>query len=326
MRRLQLTTFGEANRVLTLNDSPVPQLTADQLLIRMEAAPINRSDFMLIEGKYGVRPEFPYNVGSEGVGRVLQAGDAAKQFVGKRVLILPTYEQGTWGEETLVDRKNVVEVSDAADPLQLAMLGINPATAYLLLKQYTHLMPGDWIGQTAANAAMGQYIIQLSKLAGLKTLNIVRRAEAADAVRGFGGDKTALQGENLTQDIEKALDGSQLSIVFDTLGGEPIGTLMRFLKKGGIGVGYGLQTGVFPKIDPVDMYFGSKSFHGFWLIDWIRNAPRREVQWTYQHLASLVAEGKLHAKIERTYKLDQFQDALAHSQESERSGKVLFQF
>jgi NADPH:quinone reductase-like Zn-dependent oxidoreductase len=38
-------------------------------------------------------------------------------------------------------------------------------------------MPGDWIGQTAANSAMGQYIIALAKLAGVKTLNVVRREE-----------------------------------------------------------------------------------------------------------------------------------------------------
>ena len=61
-------------------------------------------------------------------------------------------------------------MSDEADPLQLSMIGINPAIAYLLLNRYVSLMPGDWIGQTAANAAMGQYIIALAKLAGVKTL------------------------------------------------------------------------------------------------------------------------------------------------------------
>src|SRR5882672_7982284 len=45
--------------------------------------------------------------------------------------------------------------SHEADPLQLAMTGINPVTAYLLPNRYVSLMPGDWIGQTAANAAMG---------------------------------------------------------------------------------------------------------------------------------------------------------------------------
>ena len=281
---------------------------------------------MLIEGKYGVRPSFPYNVGSEGVGRVVETGERARTLDGKRVLILPTYEQGTWAERTVEDRRNVVEVDGDADPLQLSMLGINPATTYLLLKQYTHLMPGEWVGQTAANAATDQYIIQLARLAGLKTLNVVRRQAAADAVETFGGDAVVLQGEDLKEHIRAALGADHLSIAFDTVGGEPIGTLLRFVRDGGIGVGYGLQSGVFPSINPVDMYFRSLSFHGFWLIHWIRNAPRQELQWTYQHLASLVGEGKLFAEIQQTYSLDQYKEALAHAQTSERDGKILFRF
>jgi NADPH:quinone reductase-like Zn-dependent oxidoreductase len=73
--------------------------------------------------------------------------------------------------------RNIVPVSDEADLLQLAMIWINPVTAYLLLNRYVSLTPGDWIGQTAANSAIGQYIIALAKLAGVKTLNGVRRLD-----------------------------------------------------------------------------------------------------------------------------------------------------
>src|SRR5207247_3368130 len=82
----------------------------------------------------------------EGVGRVAKVGskvDVALQ--GKRVLILPTYEQGTWADQVVVPVRNIVPMSDEADPLQLSMIGINPATAYLLLNRYVSLMPGDWI-------------------------------------------------------------------------------------------------------------------------------------------------------------------------------------
>jgi NADPH:quinone reductase-like Zn-dependent oxidoreductase len=122
----------------------------------MEAAPINPSDFLFVRGMYGVRPAFPSSVGAEGVGRVIRIGskvDLALQD--KRVLIIPTYEQGTWADQVVAAVRNIVPMSDEADPLQLSMIGINPVTAYLLLNRYVSLMPGDWIGQTAANAAMG---------------------------------------------------------------------------------------------------------------------------------------------------------------------------
>src|SRR5207237_1531732 len=136
----------------------------------------------------------------------------------------PTYEQGTWADEVVVPVRNLVPMSDEADPLQLSMIGINPATAYLLLSRYVPLMPGDWIGQTAANAAMGQYIIALANLAGVKTLNVVRREEAAEQVREWGGDRVVLNGgDNLHRDIEGGLDGKKLTLVLDTEGGTPVG-------------------------------------------------------------------------------------------------------
>src|SRR5205814_10453961 len=145
---------------------------------------------------------------------------------------------------------NIVPMSDEADPLQLSMIGINPVTAYLLLNRYVTLMPGDWIGQTAANAAMGQYIIALAKLAGVKTLNVVRREEAAEQVRQWGGDRVVLQGDDLHKDIEEALDGKKLSLVLDTVSGTPVGELANSLKTGGSIVVYDMQSRQFPAISP----------------------------------------------------------------------------
>src|SRR5467141_2054554 len=193
MRQLQLLAHGEPSDVIELNTVAEAALGQEEVLISMEAAPLNPSDFVLVRGMYGIRPAFPSPVGAEGVGLVTRTGskvDSALQ--GKRVLILPTYEQGTWADQVVVPMRNIVPMSDDADPLQLSMIGINPATAYLLLSRYVSLMPGDWIGQTAANSAMGQYIIALAKLAGAKTLNVVRREDAAEQVRQFGGDRVVL--------------------------------------------------------------------------------------------------------------------------------------
>jgi NADPH:quinone reductase-like Zn-dependent oxidoreductase len=206
------------------------------------------------------------------------------------------------------------------------MIGINPATAYLLLNRYVSLMPGDWIGQTAANAAMGQYIIALAKLAGVKTLNVVRRVEAAEQVRQWGGDRVVLQGDNLHKDIEDALDGKKLSLVLDMVGGTPVGELAKSLKPGGSIVAYAMQSAQFPAISPRDFIYRGLSLHGFWLINWIRNAPSTEIQEIYQKLGDLVADGSLSAAVEHVYPLDQFKEAFKQSLKSNRSGKILFKF
>lgn len=55
----------------------------------------------MIDGQYGIRPELPSGIGAEGVGRVEKAGKGASHLEGKRVVILPTYEQATWAEYTV---------------------------------------------------------------------------------------------------------------------------------------------------------------------------------------------------------------------------------
>jgi NADPH:quinone reductase-like Zn-dependent oxidoreductase len=327
MRRLQLVAHGEPSDVIELNTVSEPVLGQEDVLVSMEAAPLNPSDFLFVRGNYGVRPAFPSPVGAEGVGRVAKIGskvDVALQ--GERVLIIPTYEQGTWADQVVVPLRNIVPMSNEADPLQLSMIGINSATAYLLLNRYVSLMPGDWIGQTAANSAMGQYIIKLAKLAGVKTLNVVRREEAAEQVRQWGADRVVLQGDNLGKDIEEALDGKKLSLALDTVGGTPVGELAKSLKTDGSIVVYGLQSGRFPAMPPKEFIYRGLSLHGFWLINWIRNAPRTEIQEIYQKLGDLVAEGSLSAAVEHVYQLDQFKEAFTQSLRSNRSGKILFKF
>ena len=256
MRQLQLIAHGEPSDVIELNAVHEPAFGQEDVLISMEAAPLNPSDFLFVGGMYGVQPAFPSPVGAEGVGRITQTGSKVDHALqGKRVLILPTYEQGTWADQVVVPVRNIVPMSDEADPLQLSMIGINPATAYLLLNRYVSLMPGDWIGQTAANSAMGQYILKLAKLAGVKTLNIVRRAEAAEQVRRLGGDRVVLQGDNLARDIEEALHGKKLSLVLDTLGGSPVGELGKSLKRGGSVVIYAMDSGQIPAFSPKHFIF-----------------------------------------------------------------------
>ena len=323
MRQLQLMAFGEPSDVIQLNTLAERALGPEDVLVSMEAAPLNPSDFLLVRGMYAFRPPLPFSLGAEGVGRVTKTGSKVNTaLVGKRVVIVPNYEQGTWSDQVVVPVRNTVPVADDADPQQLAMIGINPATAYLLLHRYVSLMPGDWIGQTAANSAMGQYIIALARMAGVKTLNLVRRPEAAEQVCKFGGDRVVLQGANLRHDIDEALGAKKLSLVLDFLGGSPAGELARSLKPGGSIAVYAFQHG-WPELSP-EFLFNNLNLHGFWIGNWMRNAPRAEIQELYQKLADLVAVGSLSAAVEKVYPLDQFREAIDVSLKSNRGGKILF--
>src|SRR6185295_9678890 len=98
------------------------------------------------------------------------------------------------------------------------------------------------------------------------------------------------------------------------------------LKTGGSIVVYAVLSGQFPAISPKDFIYRDLSLHGFWLINWIRNAPRTEIEEVYRKLGDLVAAGSLAAAVEHVYPLEDFKDAFKHSLQSNRSGKILFTF
>src|SRR5260370_37653988 len=213
MKTLQLSSFGEPTDVVDLAEIATPDPGPAQLAVAIVAAAINPSDLMLIRGVYGVRPELPAALGAEGVGRVVAVGegvDAAR--VGERVLVVPTLEQTTWRERTILDERNAVPVDTDGDPLQLAMLGINPITAYSLLHGYVKLAPGSWVAQTGASSATARYVLALARHAGLRTLNVGRRAESVKTLLNAGADVVLVEGADLTERAADAIGEASLEL------------------------------------------------------------------------------------------------------------------
>lgn len=326
MHHLVLTRFGNPEDSVELVDSPEPSPGPGQVSVRLEAAAINPSDLLLIRGRYLVRPQPPATIGAEGVGIVDDAGAGVDRgIVGKRVVLLPTYESGTWSQRVVVGRDDVVEVPADADPVQLAMVTINPPTAQLLLER-VDLRPGDWIGQTAANSAVGRLVVALARRRGVQTLNVVRREEAAAEVRAAGGDAVLVSGPDLAADIAGVLGAQRLRLVLDPLGGSLAAELVDALEFGGTAITYGSLTGAPTGPTTAALLGNEVRFTGFWLGHWYRRAPRHEVLATVSHLANLVIAGDLAVPVEATYPLRDFQKAFAHTQATQRGGKVLFTF
>lgn len=154
MRAVQIKAFGQPMEVLHLVDPPEPAgLAAGEVLVGVEYAPINMNDLYLIQGVFPIRPSLPSVVGNEGMGRILAIGDGVVHLkVGDRVLI-PLYAF-SWRERLVAPATKLFSLPEA-DPRQLAMLGVNPPTASLLLDEAPDL-PGEWVVQNAANSSVGR--------------------------------------------------------------------------------------------------------------------------------------------------------------------------
>jgi NADPH:quinone reductase-like Zn-dependent oxidoreductase len=328
MHALQLTGFGEPAEVVTLVSQPALVAGRDEVVVALEAAPVHPSDIRLIRGSYGVQPQLPAPLGAEGVGKVVEVGPGADQaLLGRRVAILPTYEQGTWADHALVATRNVVAVSDEGDPQQLAMIGVNPITALLLLRLFGPLSEGDWIGQTGANSAVGQYVISLAERAGIHVLNVVRSDEAATQVSDAGGEHVVIDGDDLPAQLQRVLGGQQLVLVLDSIGGPVVTELAHRLCDGGKVVSFGALSGQPTALDVrQDLIYRNVSHHGFWTFNWLTRAPSAEIDAAYEEIVALVTSGELAADIDSTFRLEQYADALSRAEHYRRHGKVLFVF
>jgi NADPH:quinone reductase-like Zn-dependent oxidoreductase len=326
MSRLILTSVGgnPAETVHLADDgdlAPGP----GQVTVAVDAAPINPADFLLAAGWFGVQPTTPWAMGAEGVGRVVQVGPGVeRELVGRRVVILPTFEQGTWSDRVVVAARNVIPIGERGDVSQLAMLAVNPATAHALLNRFVSLKPGDWVGQTLGNSAVGQAVVALAHRAGVKTLSVVRRAEGAARLRALGADLVIADGPDLAGRIASALGSQPLSLVLDGVGGSKPAELVGSLRDGGTVVSYSSQTGESPVLPLPDLIYRGVSLRSFYIVEWVTTASRKELEDTYSELAALVEEGVLSAAVEASYPLSAHVAALTHAQNADRTGKILF--
>jgi len=299
-----------------------PPLGPGQALVAVLAAPINPSDVLMLTGQYGMLPPLPAVGGSEGVGRIAQLGpDVSGLAVGQTVL-LPV-GSGTWASHLICDAKRLVPLPSGADPQQLSMLTVNPATASLLLSEFVSLQPGDWVIQNVANSGVGGYLVQLARLRGLRTLNVVRRESAAAAVAAQGGDVVLVDGPDLHQRAKAATGGTAIKLGIDAVGGMATERLARCLGEGATLVNYGMISGEPCVITAQSFVFNDITLRGFWLAKWFRVAPRDRQKALYAELTQLLATGKLTARIHATYPVEQIQDAIAAANAGERDGKIL---
>jgi NADPH:quinone reductase-like Zn-dependent oxidoreductase len=325
--RLTLTAVGgNLDNTVSLEAAPVRPPEPDDVVIAVEAAPINSADLLFAAGWFAIYPQIPAAMGAEGVGRVVAAGSQVDQaLVGRRVLILPTFRFGTWATKTVVPAQNVIPVPENADVLQLAMLSANPATAYALLNDFVRLRRGDWIGLNLANSAVGHYLIALAQRAGIKTLAVVRRQDAADAVRQLGADLVVLDGDGLKERVWAALGGARLRVLFEGTG-DPgqVAQLVAAVEDGGSVIAFSAVTGQAPALPLPDLIYRGISLRAFFILNWLRDTPRERLERVYRELVELVEQGRLSAVVEATYPLHQYQRALQHAQKNARAGKILF--
>jgi NADPH:quinone reductase-like Zn-dependent oxidoreductase len=310
MKAIQVIGYGDAVENLEVRDIPEPAAPGTgEALVGVEYAPINFNDLMVPWGIYLWKPEPPATIGNEGAGIVLAVGDGVTAVKpGDRVVLPPAVK--SFQQRLLVPAAQLVVVPGDADPKQASMLAINPVTAALLLSEYVDLEPGDAISFNSATSGLSQWLIALSKKKGLKTIGLVRRAEDVETVKSRGCDHVVVDDEDIAVAKER-LQGLNVRLALDVLGGPAAGRLLQTLSRKGKLVVYGAVT-LKPMELPAGVLIGGElTVEGFFEHS-ERMIPK--IDSTLRQVAGMISgPDAILQPVAATYPIEQIKEAVAHA-------------
>jgi NADPH:quinone reductase-like Zn-dependent oxidoreductase len=231
---------------LSLLEVPTPEPSADEVVVRVEATPINPSDIGLLFGAADMstakasgskdapvvtarvperamramagRLDESMPVGNEGAGVVIRTGssEAAKALMGKTVAIIGG---AMYAQYRTIKASDCLVLPDGATPAEGASCFVNPLTSLGMVE--TMRREGHKaLVHTAAASNLGQMLNKICLKDGIALVNIVRSAEQAEILRKIGAkhvvDSTAA---TFAEDLETALIETGATIAFDAIGG-----------------------------------------------------------------------------------------------------------
>jgi len=316
--------FKNATRIVEVE---VPQLQADEILVRNIFAGVNASDPVFSSGGYG-HTQTPFDIGIESAGEVVAVGSAVTfPNIGDHVL---AYDfGGGYSEYRKIKAAQAIPVPEAtAAATSILIAGL---TASIGL-EVGELKSSDTVLVTAAAGSVGSYAVQLAKQAGAHVIGTCSSDEKAAWLKTLGCDRTI---NYRSEDVEKVLATEYpngIDLVCENVGKKMFDAAVKNLALFGrvvcIGAVSEYEKGMeWEAVSQVRIYHNllakSAVIRGFFLPHYPDRFPAHLAK-----LMELVASGKISAPIDPTEfrGVDSIANAVAHLHGGKNKGKVLIRF
>lgn len=246
------------DRSLRWDNVPDPVIKADEVLVEIHAAALNRADLMQREGDYPPPPGCPEWMGLEIAGVITQMGDEAKAKsnwkVGDKVCAL--LGGGGYAEYVAVKYDMLIPVPKNTTMVEAAAIPEAFATAYLNLFIEGNIKPGNTLLMNAGASGLASVIIPMAKAFGIRVITTVLSDEIAESIKHLNADRVVVTtkediSEVLKEELEK---GHSVDVAIDCLGGEIMGKCIHYLTHGARWIMIAALAGQKTEIDLKNIY------------------------------------------------------------------------
>jgi NADPH:quinone reductase-like Zn-dependent oxidoreductase len=342
MRALTLIGTGglEHLRVQELPE-PVIQSPGD-VLVRVQAAALNRLDLLVAEGLPGVTYVFPHVVGSDGAGTVQQVGESVSSIrPGDRVMVNPTlscgecaaclneeeslcsklrvlgeHGHGTAAEYIVVPAGNLALVPEEMPWIEAAAFSLATLTAWHMLIVRARVQAGETVLIWGIGGGVALAALQIARHIGARTIVTSGTAAKLEVARTLGADVMLNHTlMDVAVQVRKHTGGLGADVVIDSVGEQTWQDSLRSLRRGGRLVICGATTGPMVSLDLRRLFWHQWTIMGSTL------GSRRD----YAEVVALAAQGKLWPVVDRVVPLEEALLAFERLQRGEQVGKLVIE-
>jgi NADPH:quinone reductase-like Zn-dependent oxidoreductase len=215
-----------------------------------------------------------------------------------------------------------VPLRKEVDMEQGATMLVNPMTAWALVET-ARQGSSPAIVQTAAASAVGRMILRLARKFSLPVINVVRRAEQVELLRGLGAEHVLDSSDgDFDSRLRELCQQLKARIGFDSVAGDMTLRVLRAQPRGSRMLVYGALAMAPCQVDPGSLIFDSKRVEGFWLSGWLRNKGLLSKFRIAQQVQKLLAR-ELKTECQARFPLEEAARALQQYAANMTAGKVL---
>ncbi len=322
MRAVTIPTPGDAD-ALVLDEVPEPSPGADEVVVDVVSAGLNRADVMQRQGFYNPPPGASAYPGLEVSGRIAVLSDGVTGWsVGDEVCALLT--GGGYAERVAVPAGQLLPVPDGVSLEDAAALPEVVSTVWSNLFMTANLQPGEVLLVHGGSSGIGTMAIQLAREVGAQVAVTAGSAAKLDVCRELGASILVnYREQDFEQVVREATDGHGADVILDTIGAKYLARNVSVLAPNGRLVIIGLQGGRTGEI-----HLGAMLAKRCALIaTTLRARPLGEkaaiVAAVREHVWPIVAAGRVRPVIQGRYPLDQVAAAHREMEASTHIGKIL---